>query len=282
MDFIAPANARYGQGSGTTMIDSANSSRSHAYPEVRIGGFMTIAATRQQLADLMVEHCLAARAQSHAPLAPKLVFSSNGQGIAYAGENAEFARAMAQADVIHADGMSVVNASRVLTRTPLPERVATTDFFHDAATAALKAGLRFYVLGGKESQNREATEAMQRLYPGLQIAGRRNGYFNPDEDADVCKGIVDSGADVLWVGLGKPKQELWSVANRERLRGVGWLKTCGGLYSFLAGDSPRAPGWMQAAGLEWLYRASLEPRRLGPRYLLTNPQSIYRMVRYSG
>ncbi|MCY1648416.1 WecB/TagA/CpsF family glycosyltransferase [Caulobacter sp. SL161] len=251
----------------------------HGYPLVRVGGFNTVAATRAQLAQIMVKDCLAARTTK---ADPKLVFSSNGQGIALAGEDPNFADAMDGADIIHADGMSVVNASRLLTRTPLPERAATTDFFHDAAEAAQAAGLKFFILGGKEDQNLAATEAMQRLYPDLQIVGRRNGYFSSEQDAEVCQAIVDSGADVLWVGLGKPKQEFWSVANRERLRGVGWIKTCGGLYSYLAGDAPRAPVWVQKAGLEWLFRTLLEPRRLGVRYLITNPHSIYRMVRYSG
>lgn len=255
--------------------------RTHGFEEVRIGGFKTVVATRAGLAEAMVRDCLAARA-ARRPVAPKLVFSSNGQGISLAGTDPAFAEAMAAADIIHADGMSVVKASRVLAKAPLPERIATTDFIYDAAAAACREGLRFYILGGKEEQNVAVVEALRRLYPDLQIVGRRNGYFSPAEDAAVCAEIVASRADVLWVGLGKPKQEFWSVANRERLRGVGWVKTCGGLYSYLVGDAPRAPAWMQKAGLEWLFRAALEPARLGPRYLMTNPHALYRMVRHSG
>ncbi|HEV7352112.1 MAG TPA: WecB/TagA/CpsF family glycosyltransferase [Brevundimonas sp.] len=246
-------------------------------PRVRIGGFDTVAVTRARLAEQMVEDCFAARAGQVA--GPKLVFSSNGQGIALAGKDPAFHEVMTRAEIVHADGMSVVTASRLLTRRPLPERIATTDFFHDAAEAACAHGLKFYILGGREAQNAAAVAAMRRLYPDLQIVGRRDGYFGRDEDAAVCREIVASGADVLWVGLGKPQQEFWSAANRERLKGLGWIKTCGGLYAFLAGDAPRAPAWMQAAGLEWLFRALKEPRRLGWRYLTTNPQSIYRMVR---
>lgn len=251
-----------------------------ALPRTRIGGFQTVAVTREQLARRMVADCMAARDGKSLP--PKLVFSSNGQGIALAGEDPRFMKTMEQADIIHADGMSVVTASRLITRTPLPERIATTDFFHDAAEAACVHGLKFYVLGGRDSQNAAAVDAMRSLYPELQIVGRRDGYFGRDEDEAVCRDIVASGADVLWVGLGKPRQEQWSVDNRHRLAGVGWLKTCGGLYAFLAGDAPRAPGWMQAAGLEWLFRTMKEPRRLAWRYLTTNPKSIYRMVRHSG
>lgn len=251
-----------------------------ALPRTRIGGFQTVAATRERLARQMVDDCMRARSEPSAP--PKLVFSSNGQGIALAGEDSRFMETMQQADIIHADGMSVVTASRLMTRHPLPERIATTDFFHDAAEAACAHGLKFYVLGGRDGQNTAAVDAMQRLYPGLQVVGRRDGYFGRDQDEAVCREIVASGADVLWVGLGKPRQEHWCVENRHRLSGVGWIKTCGGLYAFLAGDAPRAPDWMQATGLEWLFRTAQEPGRLLWRYLTTNPQAIYRMVRYSG
>nr|WP_255714124.1 WecB/TagA/CpsF family glycosyltransferase [Pelagibacterium xiamenense] len=211
---------------------------------------------------------------------PKAVFSSNGQGIALAGRDADFARAMAQADAIHADGMSVVKAS-ARTRAPLPERIATSDFFHDAAVAASAHGLRFFMLGASERQNAAAVEAARRMYPDLQIVGRHHGYFGEGDDAAICEMVRASGADVLWVALGKPRQEFWSIANRERLAGVGWIKTCGGLYAFLAGDAPRAPQWMQDIGLEWLHRVLDDPKRLAWRYLTTNPYSLYRLMRHT-
>jgi N-acetylglucosaminyldiphosphoundecaprenol N-acetyl-beta-D-mannosaminyltransferase len=246
---------------------------------VMVGGFPTVSVTRKQLADRMAADCLTAREQGDTWL-PKLVFSSNGQGIALAGQDAAFAEAMDSADIIHADGMPVVAMSR-LTEAPLPERIATTDFFHDAAAAAMANGLKFFILGSTEAQNAKVVEAIARLYPQLQVVGRHHGYFGEDEDEAVCAAIRASGADVLWVGLGKPRQEFWSVRNRHRLAGVGWLKTCGGLYAFLTGEAPRAPDWMQKWGLEWLFRAMGDPRRLGPRYLLTNPYSLYRLVRYT-
>src|SRR5205823_5342364 len=119
----------------------------------------------------------------------------------------DFAAAMASADMIHADGMPIVFASRLFTRTPLPERIATTDFFHDAADAATRYGLSFYMMGGTEAQNVAACAAIAELYPKLKIAGRRNGYFQPEDEPQICREVVASGADVLWVALGKPKQE---------------------------------------------------------------------------
>lgn len=247
------------------------------FPTVRIGGLNTAVATRFELAQRMVMDCQSRDANS----APKLVFSSNGQGISYAKSNLEFSNAMRAADIVHADGMSVVFASKLLTRQPLPERVATTDFFHDAAKAAVQSGLSFYIFGGTESQNAKAVEGMLRLYPGLTIVGRRNGYFQPDDEDAICRKIRESGADVLWVGLGKPLQEYWSVRNRERLCGLGWIKTCGGLYGYLAGEEKRAPEWVQYIGAEWFYRTLQSPRRLAWRYVVTNFHSVWCIVRDS-
>lgn len=259
------------------MIESPVSQAS--LPTVLVGGFPTAVVSRQSLADRMVDDCVAAR-RNRDEWRPKLVFSSNGQGVALAGSDPVFAETMAGADIIHADGMPVVFASR-LTDTPLPERIATTDFFHDAAKAALRHDLSFFVLGSTEAQNVATVDAMRRLYPGLRIVGRKHGYFSEEEDEAVCAEIRASGADVLWVALGKPRQEFWSVRNRDRLKGVGWVKTCGGLYAFLTGDAARAPEWMQRFGLEWLFRSLTEPRRLGWRYLTTNPYSIYRLWRFT-
>lgn len=255
----------------------ASHSEADRVEAVRIGGLDTAMVTRAGLAQRMVADAIAARGSRGAAL-PKLIFSSNGQGISLAATSRRFAGAMASADLIHADGMSVVVASRLLTSTPLPERIATTDFFHDAAKAAQEAEISFFLLGGSEEENAAACAAARRLYPRLKIAGRRHGYFAESATADVCRSIVDSGAEVLWVALGKPRQEFWSIQNRERLRGVAWIKTCGGLYAFLAERRRRAPLWMQHAGLEWAFRAMQEPSRLGWRYLATNPHALWRML----
>lgn len=248
--------------------------------KVMLGGFNTVLATRREFADLMVSDCQVARS-SGGSTPPKLVFSSNGQGVSLAGTSPAFAEAMAAADLIHADGMSIVYASRILSRTPLRERIATTDFFHDAAKAAVDAGLSFYMFGGTEAQNLAACEAIAKLYPRLKIAGRRNGYFGRADEHSICREIVDSRADVLWVALGKPLQEFWSVRNRDNLHGIGWVKTCGGLFDFLGGGAQRAPNWVQQLAMEWAWRMLQEPRRLGWRYLVTNPHAIYRLARYS-
>jgi N-acetylglucosaminyldiphosphoundecaprenol N-acetyl-beta-D-mannosaminyltransferase len=243
-------------------------------PKRRIGGLQTVVTDSARLAGQMVRDYQANQCAART-LPPKIAFSSNGQGIAYYNTEPGFSTLMDQADYIHADGMSVVLASRLLCSTPLPERISTTDFFYPAARAAEDNGLKFFFLGGTEEENRAAVERAHQLYPKLIISGRHNGYFTRAEESRLVRSIVESGTDVLWIALGKPRQEEFSCRNRAALTGVTWIKTCGGLYKFLAGIDKRAPRWMQKAGLEWLFRLIQEPRRLFWRYFVTNFQALW-------
>ncbi|HVV29047.1 MAG TPA: WecB/TagA/CpsF family glycosyltransferase [Rhizomicrobium sp.] len=246
-----------------------------AYAAVTVGGLATACLSREGLARMMLQDCMAARANGNRT--PKLVFASNGHAIALAARDARFRATLAQADIIHADGQAVVFASRLLTRTPIPERSATTDFIHDAARAAAGHGLRFFLLGATEEANAEAARLLRDAHPGLQIVGRRHGYFSIDEEDEICDEINLTQPDVIWVGLSVPLEYEFSVRNRDRLR-AGWLVTCGGCFNFVTGAYKRAPGWMQAAGLEWLFRLIREPRRLFWRYAVTNPLAVFLLL----
>jgi len=118
---------------------------------------------------------------------------------------------------------------------------------------------------------------VRRAYPDLNIAGFRHGYFAGREEQVVAE-INDCGPDILWVGMGVPNEQMFSLTWRARLTNVGLIKTSGGLFDFLSGRKSRAPQWMQSAGLEWLYRVALEPRRLLGRYLGTNPHALYLLL----
>lgn len=242
---------------------------------VIVGGIRIARLTRRQLAERMAEDCLTAR--RIAGPRPKLVFSANGHSIARAAADAEFRRNYDAADIVHADGQPVVFASRWLTRAPIPERSATTDFFRDAAAMAQAQGLSFYLLGANDDINARCAAELKRHYPDLIIAGRHHGYFRREDEARVCADIAASGADVLWVGLGVPLEQAFSVRNAHRLR-CGWVVTCGGCFHFMTGDYARAPQWMQDAGLEWAFRMAREPRRLFWRYAVTNPRALFLML----
>jgi exopolysaccharide biosynthesis WecB/TagA/CpsF family protein len=243
-------------------------------PEVTVGGLKVACLSRSELASLMVVECLAQRERKQA--LPKLVFAANGHVISLAATSAEFRRHHEMADLIHADGQPVVFASK-FTRDPIPQRSATTDFFHDAALAARSHGLRMFVLGGREDINARCVAIMRERYPGLKIAGNHHGYFTKEDEPELCEKINTSAADIVWVGLGVPLEQAFCVRNRDRLR-AGWLVTAGGCYNYVTGDYARAPGWMQRFGLEWLHRLWREPRRLFFRYAVTNPHALFLLL----
>jgi N-acetylglucosaminyldiphosphoundecaprenol N-acetyl-beta-D-mannosaminyltransferase len=244
------------------------------FPEVTIGGLKVACLTRDELSSLMVSQCLEFRKRKNSK--PKLVFAANGHVISLAATSKEFHRFHEIADLIHADGQPVVFASR-FTESPIPQRSATTDFFHDAAISARASGLRVYVLGGRKEVNSRCVDIMREMYPGLKIVGNRHGYFTRDEEPALCEEINASGADIVWVGLGVPFEQAFCVRNRDRLR-AGWLITAGGCYNYVTGDYARAPRWMQRLGLEWLHRLWREPRRLFVRYAVTSPHAIFLML----
>jgi exopolysaccharide biosynthesis WecB/TagA/CpsF family protein len=255
----------------------ALSAANDCYSEIMLGGLTTACLSRDGLARMMLQDCLMARDSAHSqnPAQPKLIFASNGHVIAMARDEA-FRTLLAKADIIHADGQAMVFVSH-LTRTPIPERSATTDFIHDAAKVAARHGLRFFLLVATEEANAEAAHVLQETYPGLQIVGRRHGYFSRDEEEELCDEINLTLPDVIWVGLSVPLEYEFAVRNKARLS-AGWLVTCGGCYNFITGTYARAPGWMQAAGLEWLFRLAKEPKRLFWRYAVTNPLAIFLLL----
>ena len=136
----------------------------------------------------------------------------------------------------------------------------------------------FYMLGASERVNAKAVEEVRKTYPGLKIVGRRDGYFRQDEEGALCEEIASLQPDILWISLGAPLEQEFVHRNRDKLAGVGIIKTAGGLLDFLSLDKARAPGWMQRLGFEWLFRTILEPRRLLARYVTTNPHALYVML----
>lgn len=241
-------------------------------PVEMIGGLPIAAIDRADTARLMVDVAALRRASSK----PALVFTSaNGQVLSMCARHAAIRKLFLDTDLIHADGMPIVLASRLLCNSPLPERVATTDLFHDVAKIAQDRGTTFYLLGGTSSVIEQAVCRARSLYPRLKIVGYRDGYFSREEEPAIVEAIDAARPDILWVALGAPVEQRFSMRNRERLRKVGIIKTSGGLFDFLSGKNSRAPRWMQAASLEWAYRTWLEPRRLAGRYIVTNPHAMY-------
>ena len=243
-------------------------------PRTSIAGIELLVCTRNELAQAMVH----AAANTDRGRPPDLIGYANGQVVAHYGRMDKVKQSIDGLDATTADGMPLVKLSRWFGRHRLPERVAMTDFFHDAAKAAAQNGIPFYFLGADEAANAACVNNVQQQYPELMIAGRHHGYFGLDDEEGIVDAIHQSGAKVLWVAMGVPLGEAFMVRNREALSGIGMVISCGGLFNFLAGKHSRAPEWMRNASLEWLYRLALEPKRLGIRYLTTNIEFFYRVA----
>lgn len=245
---------------------------------VCVAGVPTAIASEKQLVDAMVADAHAWRAgRLHRPA---MVFETNCHVISLYAQDATFSSAIDSADIVHADGKFIVDLSRMLGSRRVPERTCTTDVIHAAARAAEEHSLSFFLLGGHDDVSAKCVERLKELYPRLRIAGRHHGYFRPEDQSAVVEQINASKADVVWVGLGKPEENYFCVANQDRLN-CAWLMTCGGCFNYITGDYARAPSWMRSAGLEWLHRFFTGPTYLKQRYLLTMPHGIWLAFRWA-
>lgn len=186
------------------------------------------------------------------------VFTPNPEIIWRATNDTELKTILNEADMLLADGIGVVIGSRLI-GDPLPERVAGFDF---ACNLMKQKGLKFFFFGAKPGIAEEAAARVKAENPEVQIAGTHNGYFTDDETDGIIEEINQSGADVLLVCLGVPKQEQWIYKNKDRLKPSLCLGV-GGTLDVLAGSVKRAPAIFQKLGLEWLYRTVKQPSRLG-------------------
>jgi N-acetylglucosaminyldiphosphoundecaprenol N-acetyl-beta-D-mannosaminyltransferase len=201
----------------------------------------------------------------------------NASKVAAAGRDEELRRIIENADLITADGMSVVWASRLIGK-PLKERVTGVDLFQAFAERAAAHGWPIFLLGAREASVKGAVETLASRHPSLRIAGYRNGYFDPAESPAIAESIRRSGAAILFVAMGSPGQERW-IAEHLGSTGVRFALGVGGSFDHVSGLAARAPRWMQRAGLEWLYRLMREPRRLWRRYLVGNTVFVWRVLR---
>jgi N-acetylglucosaminyldiphosphoundecaprenol N-acetyl-beta-D-mannosaminyltransferase len=176
-----------------------------------------------------------------------------------------------------ADGMPLLWMARAL-GSPLPEKVSGSDLIEPLMRAAAANGRRVFFFGSTPEASAEAERRLLRRYPELRIVGRDCSFWSPDAEeppsaSPVVRAIRESGADLVVVALGSPKQEFW-MARHERELAPAVAIGLGASIDFIAGTVRRAPAWMSNAGLEWLYRLAQEPRRLAYRYLVRDMQIL--------
>ncbi|MFI3185054.1 MAG: WecB/TagA/CpsF family glycosyltransferase [Methylococcaceae bacterium] len=173
------------------------------------------------------------------------------------------------------DGIGINIGCRMLNESLLAN-INGTDMFPRLCERAAQAGHRLFLLGGLPGVAELAASAMQERYPELLITGVHDGFFDDEQEAQVIKTINNSGADILLVGFGAPKQELWLSRNRGQIQATVCLGI-GGLFDYYSGRIARAPVWLREIGLEWTWRLIQEPGRMWKRYIIGNPLFLYRV-----
>lgn len=233
-------------------------------------GLLFDRATMQEAIDACVGWCTAPRT-SHT------VITVNASHVCMMRRDAELRDACEAGDLILADGMSVVWTFR-LARAPLPERVTGCDLMTRLLEEAGRRRLRVYFLGARREVVAELAASSQARYPGLVVAGARDGYFRETDHAAIADEIRASRPDLLFIGMPSPFKETWCERWRDQLD-VPVIMGVGGSFDVLAGYVRRAPRWMQRAGLEWAWRLLMEPRKMWRRYLVTNSEYLWLAAR---
>ncbi len=207
------------------------------------------------------------------PRSSHIITTANASHLVMMRHDAELRAACQAGDLSVADGMSVVWALRALGR-PVPERVAGIDLMTNLLATGAAEHLRVYFLGAR----REVIEALVALcherYPGLVVAGYRDGYFSSEAHDTIVNDIRESAPHLLFVGMPSPFKETWCQRHRTRLD-VPVIVGVGGSFDVLAGFVHRAPRLVQTVGFEWAWRLLMEPRKLWKRYATTNTEFLW-------
>lgn len=256
----APLAVSQGNGNGHRKVDAPKPRR--RYPTVTLAGVRLDAITEAQCIAHILDELDAKRGG--------MLVTPNLDHLHRSTKDLAFAALVAEADLVVADGMPLVWASR-LQATPLPERVAGSNLITTLSGVAAGRGRAIYLLGGSEGTAEGAAKVLREKFPDLNIAGT---YYPPQgfehdagQMADIVASLGSAHPDIVYVALGSPKQEKLIARLRPILPDAWWVGV-GNSFSFLCGDVQRAPRWMQVSGLEWIHRLCQEPRRLFKRYIM--------------
>ncbi|APM40403.1 WecB/TagA/CpsF family glycosyltransferase [Clostridium kluyveri] len=179
--------------------------------------------------------------------------------------------------VIIPDGLGTVLASRIV-RPPVKEKIAGIEVMEALIEKCSEERNPIYLLGARQNILEDCIKNLKSKYPNLNIAGSHNGYFNLDECEDIIQNIKESGAHILFVAMGAPRQDIFIVENMDRLPCRVYMGV-GGSFDVFSGKTKRAPAWMIKSGLEWLYRVFKEPWRI--KRLSSIPKFLLKVIVYS-
>lgn len=203
----------------------------------------------------------------------------NAHCINIAAQDRSYMRALEAADMLLPDGSGMRSAARMAGR-DFGDNLNGTDLFPLICAEAAQTGAKLYLLGGFPGIARQAADAMIRRFPGLQIIGVRDGYFDRADTAKVVREINASGADMLFAGFGVPLQECWLADHGASIDAPVQLAV-GGLFDYFSGRIPRAPETVRDMGCEWIWRLAQEPKRLAGRYVAGNAAFLARAIHHA-
>ena len=208
------------------------------------------------------------------------VYTPNPEIVMLAKENPKYMEVLRKADLVVPDGIGVVIASKIQKGDKLPERVPGYDLVQNTMKRAVKEGYKYYFFGSKPGIAEQAAEKMRQTYQGIQIVGTHDGYFKPEDIPSIIQDINESGANIVLVALGAPKQEMWIEEYRNQLPNVRVAIGVGGSLDGMAGVVKRAPMIYQKLGLEWFYRLLKQPSRFVRMLVL--PKFLIEVLFYKG
>lgn len=204
---------------------------------------------------------------------PSIVVTPNIDHIVRLQKDKGFVKIYKESAIVIPDGVPILWAAKFL-GTPLKEKISGSDLFPKLCGAATRKGRTVFFLGGAEGAAMKSAEMLKTKYPGLRIAGTycpSLGFENDgNENRKIIKIIQSAKPDILFVGLGSPKQEKWIYNYKDEYK-VPVSIGVGAAFDFYSGLVKRAPMWMQKSGLEWFWRLMMEPKRLWKRYLIDDP-----------
>jgi exopolysaccharide biosynthesis WecB/TagA/CpsF family protein len=214
-----------------------------------------------------------------------LIFNGSRQTVAFlnahcinvAAKDKTYRWALDRATALLPDGSGLQLAARMKSCRFI-ENLNGTDLFPHIMQRSVNLGYKVFLFGSQPGVAEKAALKVQSMLEGLKIAGTRHGFFSPNEEQQIIDEINNSGAEVVLIALGVPRQDIWIARNRHRLNAL-IVFGVGAQFDFWAGRVSRAPNWLRKCGLEWTWRLAIEPRRMFKRYILGNPEFVLRSLK---
>lgn len=243
-------------------------------PTIEILGVPVHSLTMDQAVDLVID-----TAQDRGP-SPPASFTQfafvNADCLNIAYNNAPYHSMLNRVPWVLGDGSGVRKASQMLGR-EIADNVNGTDLFPLLCQRAAAEDIPIYLLGARPGVTDTMKEKLTARFPGLNIIGHHHGYLDAESEPRILHEIATSGARMLFVAFGAPRQDMWIDQHQNELGDVRLAMGVGGLFDFMSERIPRAPKWMRKSGIEWVYRLVQEPGRMWRRYIIGNPLFLWRV-----